>query len=99
MDERTQRTMARKMAVNTSVALVGISTASMSSLISDGALAFTVSTVSIHVAALAAMATVTWPFYLGYRNQALGDGDYEVYSWRDLLTRAGAWFVDATAWV
>jgi len=82
MDEDTA---ARKMAVNTTVAFVCMAIAGhISAFTPDGALAFTISSVSISVAAGASMFTLIWLLYWAYHNEQL-DADY------DPLTRDDIW--------
>lgn len=62
----------RKTAVNTALVFVCLFTSSTASLLPDPALAFTVSSISMHVAGFAAMFAPGWVFWLAYL-----DGDLE----------------------
>lgn len=77
----------RKTALNTFVAFLGIAIASHAQLIPDGALAFVVSTISIHVACFAAMMACVWPCYLAYVDGDL-EGDYTPVTPGDAKTAA-----------
>ena len=81
----------RKTALNTAVVFFCLFTTSViTPLIPDNRLAFTVSAISISVAALASMFVVAWPIWIAYLNGDL-EGDYEPYSLRELLTLAWTW--------
>lgn len=96
MDDAVQRKMFRKVAINTTVAFVGMVAPQWAGLLTDASLAFTLSTISIHVACLAAMAAAAWPFWLAYTSQTLGDGDYDVHTPRDIYNTGKAWIAAVT---
>lgn len=73
----------KKTAVNTSLVFVCLFTSSTASLLPDGALAFTVSSICMHVAGFAAMFAPGWVFWLAYLDGDL-EGDYDPVSLHDL---------------
>lgn len=81
----------RKTALNAAVVFFCLFTSSVvAPLMPSDALAFMVSSISIHVAAFAAMFAAGWPIWLAYLNGDL-EGDYEPYSLRDLTWLAWTW--------
>jgi hypothetical protein len=61
------------MSINVFVAFLGIGVASSAQYIADGTLAFMISSISIHVACLAALVGPAWLFY----SDVTYDGDLE----------------------
>jgi hypothetical protein len=77
MDDHYQRRAFRKTTVNTVVYFFCIALTRGVGVLEDGALAFTISSVSITVAAGVGMMTVAWILYFEYLSGDLGDGDYD----------------------
>lgn len=75
----------RKTALNTGIVFTCLAAASLSSLIPDPTTAFLVSSVSIHIAALAAMFAVGWPLWLAHLDEVNEDGS-SPHTLRDVLS-------------
>lgn len=63
----------RKTTMNTAVAFAAMITSSTASVLEDGALAFTISSISITTACFATVAAILWPAYLAYQDGRIVD--------------------------
>lgn len=75
----------RKTTMNTTVAFAAIMTSSATSLLEDGSLAFTVSSISITIAIFASVAAIAWPAWLAYHDGRIVDDPVQ----KDELVAAG----------
>ncbi len=78
----------RKTTMNTAVAFAAMLTATTSGVLEDGALAFTISSVSITVACFAAVAAILWPAWLAYQDGRIVDDPVQK---EDVRAWLGSW--------
>lgn len=83
----------RKTTMNAAVAFAAMLTASTASVLEDGSLAFTVSSISITIACFATVAAITWPAYLAYQDGRIVD---EPLQQDDVRRMAVSWWQNRT---